>query len=271
MKKTAVVGKAAIHLLLQGVFLVVLVLLVSTWATSATAQEEPALGIDAQPVGNTATSLEAVDRCVSVASGDSFDVDITISAATQLLAWETYFKYEARALRVVGVDVEMFQAANQNSNVFNASDPVPDLDGLYRVTAADLGEPNAADTGSGVLARLTLEAALPGVHSISIAAIDRNGDGKPDIGPTLTNDAGDHPGDSNGDGFYDRDIADAVVAVDQPCGANSGSPGGVEGSASGGSDVAWWIALPIGLGVATVLVAGGVVLKAVRRRRPSQA
>jgi len=147
-----------------------------------------------------------------------------------------------------------------------------DRDGLYRVTAADLGEPDAADSGSGVLARLTLEALLPGIHAISVDAIDLDEDGKPDIGPTLTDDSGDHPGDSNSDGFFDGAISNAKVAVDRDC-ADGGSAGTLSESDSGvgGSGTPWWIAAPIGAAVAAALVIGGFVARAVLRRRPSQA
>ena len=253
-------------------FLVAISLFVARWVGIAVAQGEPAIGIDARPEANGPTSLGTADSCVSVASGESLDVDITIVDATELLAWEAYFKYEPRALRVTGVDVEMFQAANANSNVFDASDPLPDRDGLYRLTAADLGEPDAADSGSGVLARLTLEALLPGIHAISVDAIDLDEDGKPDIGPTLTDDSGDHPGDSDRDGFFDGAISNAEVAVDRNC-ADGGSAGAIPESASGvgGSGTPWWMAAPIGAGVAAALVIGGFVARAMLRRRPSQA
>jgi hypothetical protein len=270
--KTAASRRRGVRYAIVVALLASLSVIVSLRTEGAAAQSEPEIGIDARPEANEPTSLGTVDSCVSVASGESFNIDITIANATELLAWEVYFKYEPRAMRVTDVDVEMFQAANANSNVFDASDPVPDHDGLYRVTAADLGEPNAADSGSGVLARLTLEAQLPGVHSISVDPIDRTQDGKPDIGPILTDDSGDHPGDSDSDGFFDGVISNAEVAVDTDC-PGGGSNGALSESASNvsGSGTPWWIAAPIGAGIAASLVVGGLVARAVLRRRPSQA
>lgn len=271
METTVFMRRAATFLLLPGVALAVLTLVVGAmWAPRAGAAGEPVIGIDAQPATNTPTSLGPVDSCVSVASGDIFDIDITITDVTELLAWEVYLAYEPGTLKVMRVNVEMFQAANDNSNVFNASDPLPDRDGLYRITAADLGEPNAADSGSGVLARLTLEASLPGVHTISVDPIDRNEDGKPDIGPTLTDDAGDHPGDSDGDGFFDGTISNAEVAVDSECAGGASGVGSLSEIASDTGGTLWWIAALIGGGIAAALAVGAIVWT-VRRRRPSQA
>ena len=269
---TTISARTVTALLLTTALLAALSLLALTVRSDASAQSEPSLAIDTIPGNNTATSLDTIDSCRPVASGDSFEVDITITDAVELLAWEVYFSYVPHGLRVTDVDVEMFQAANLNSSVFDASDPLPDRDGIYRITAADLGEPDAADTGSGVLARLTLLAETPGVHAISIDPIDRNQDDAPDVGPLLTNDDGDHPGDSDGDGIFDGAIANALIAVDTDC-SGADDFGAAIGDAVpnvGDGGTAWWLAATIGGGAAAALVVGAVVVRAVLRRRASE-
>jgi hypothetical protein len=111
----------------------------------------------------------------------------------------------------------MFLAANAGSQVFDTSDSLPDQDGSYRVSAVDVAEPGAPDSGSGVLARLTLVAVSAGVSPASLPLIDMTGDTRPDFGPTLTDVAGKSIGDTNGDGLFDGPVAEAWIAVDTAC------------------------------------------------------
>jgi len=118
------------------------------------------IGIDADPTrlpANTATSLGSAEACISVATDDSFDIDIFVIGVADLVAWDTYLQYDGSVVNVTAVNVQMFQAANPGSSVFNASAATPDSDGTFYVSAADLGT-GAEDSGSGVLARVTLQA-----------------------------------------------------------------------------------------------------------------
>ena len=184
---------------------------------TASGQAGPALAVDADPAGNEATSLSTIDGCASISVGDTFQVDITITDVVDLLAWEVQFVYDPSIVTLEGRDAQMFLAANAGSNVFDASHGTPDEDGLYRVAAADIADPPAPDSGSGVLARLTLSAVSAGVSPASLPLIDATGDGKANLGPTLTDDAGQHLGDTDEDGFFDGPVADAWIAVDVPC------------------------------------------------------
>jgi hypothetical protein len=183
----------------------------------AGAQEPVSLALDADPSGNTATTLGPTDRCVAVHVGDSFQVDVVVRNVTDLLGWEAYLIYDASVLKLTDRDVRLFLAANAGSNVFDASDAPANADGRYRVAAADIADPPVPDSGSGVLARLTLSAASPGVSLISPRRLDFSGDGKPDIGPILTAFGGQRIGDSDGDTYFDGPIADAWIAVDSDC------------------------------------------------------
>jgi hypothetical protein len=131
------------------------------------------IGIDADPTGNTAASLGSIDASRTVACGDTFEMDLFIRDVTDLLAWSVSLKYDPTVLRIKGQDVQMFQAANAGSDVRDRSLGDPALaggwgGGYYDVTAADIGEPAAPDSGSGVLARLTLAAVGTGVSPVSL-------------------------------------------------------------------------------------------------------
>jgi len=143
-------------------------------------QASPAvtLGVDADPYAtpqNEATSLGSVDASKTVACGETFEMDLAIQDVTDLLAWSVYLQYDPAVLRIEGQDVQMFQAANAGSDVRDRS--LGDLSlaggrggGYYNVTAADVGEPyeDVTDSGSGVLARLTLAAVGTGVSPVTL-------------------------------------------------------------------------------------------------------
>ena len=182
-----------------------------------TAQGQPSIGIDADPSGNTATSLGAIDPCISVNKGDTFQVDIYIKDVVNLLGWEMYFHYEPSIVSITDRDVKMFLAATPGSDVLDASEGLPDIDNLHRLAAVDLALPHAPDSGSGVLARLTLQAVGSGLSPIDVAGVDANGDGTIDIGPLLTDDQGRQIGPRGPEGFFAGTITSATVAVDTAC------------------------------------------------------
>jgi hypothetical protein len=203
---------------LAGVMLAVIACTEGALGGSESAAQVPvAIGIDADPTGNTATSLAAIDSCLSVSIGETFQVDLFATDVVDLLAWETYFTYDMSIVNIVSTDVMMFQAANSGSNVFDVSEGLPDIDGWYGVAAVDLAEPPALDSGSGVLARLTLKAVGAGVSPASLSPIDVNGDGTMDLGPSLKDLEGKPISDLDGDGFFDGPITNAQIAVDTAC------------------------------------------------------
>lgn len=164
----------------------------------------------------SAASL-SVQQCTEVDKGDTFDVEIRVADVTGLAAWEVYFAYDPSVLEVVGKDVRLFLAQRANSNVFDFSDPVPNSDGLYRLGAADLGMGDTLESGSGVLARITLHAKAKGVSPAAIYRGDVNGDTVLDLGPTLTGGSGVHIDDADGNGIFDGPVVSGQVAVDRHC------------------------------------------------------
>lgn len=107
------------------------------------------IGVDADPTqspANTATSLGSIESCIPVATNDTFNIDIFITDVVDLLSWETYLQYDGSVVNVTALNVQMFQAANPGSDIFNASATPPDSDGMFYVSAADLGT-DAEDSG----------------------------------------------------------------------------------------------------------------------------
>ena len=187
----------------------------------SSAQDAPTLGVDANPEGNTATSLGSPDRCLPVKKGATFQVDIFVTNVASLQAWEVYFVFDQRIVTVTDRDTDMFLAAAAGSNLFDASESLPSESGLYRAAAVDIGEPKAPESGAGVLARLTLHAVGAGVSELAIGVIDPNDDGKIDLGPALWDPQGLAIGDANGDDFFDGPFFNSQIAVDTEC---SGAP-----------------------------------------------
>lgn len=181
------------------------------------AQGVVTIGVDADPTGNEPTSLGPIDSCASVRTGDTFQVDIFVTDVTDLLAWETYLSYDISILNVEDRDVKMFQAANAGSRLFDVSEALPDIDGRYGVAGADIAAPPAPDSGSGVLARVTLKAIGAGVSPLSLSPIDINNDGSLDLGPFLKDVNAESISDSDGDGFFDGPITNAEIVVGGAC------------------------------------------------------
>jgi hypothetical protein len=234
-------------------------------ATGAHA-DGPVLALDVDPTGNGPAEIGSVDTCVSVTKGDSFQIDILIENVKDLLAWEIYFQYDPAILQVTQRDVRLFQQANPGSSVYDLSEKVPDDDGLYRLSAADTSFPPTPDSGSGVLAKLTLNAVGSGTSELSLASEDLDGDGQPDRGPFLRDADTNIIGDSSGDTFFDGETLGAQAAVDQPCPPGSNG-GGASATGDGASGVRVLYFVGSVLAAATVAALGALTLLSRRRAR----
>jgi len=200
-----------------------------------------------------------------VSSGASFDIDIVVDDVEDLLAWEIYLEYDPTIVEIVERDVRLFQGANPGSSVYDVSEALPDNAGLYRLAAADTGDPPSPDSGSGVLARLTFKAIAPGVSTASLARRDLDGDGKPDQGPFLRNVDAVPIGDIDGDTLFDGAGANAEIAVDAPCPPGSaGPPPAADTSPDDNGIRAVYI---LGMGLAAAALAGISGFLVLYRRR----
>lgn len=198
---------------LQRVAGVGLLLTLAALATLAVGQGESAaqppappttMGFDADPTGNTPTSLGAIDACVSVATGQSFDIDVFVTDVAPMAGWAAIFTFDGSIVRVVAVDVNLFLAAATGSAVGSLSDPLPDSSGRYVVAGIDLGA-ESQESGSGVLGRLTLEAVGPGVSQLGLGE------------PELIDIDANYIGDTDGDDYFDGPMLNAEIRVDQSC------------------------------------------------------
>jgi hypothetical protein len=109
-------------------------------------------------------------------------------------------------------------ASASGSRVIDVSERLPDRDHLHLFGAADLGR-DSRESGSGVLARLTLTGKKAGVSPLQIPKIDFDGNGSYELGPRLIVAEGVFIGDDDDDDFFDGTVRNAQVAVDSECGA----------------------------------------------------
>jgi len=166
-------------------------------------QEPILVGIDADPAGNTATSLGTTDACVSVNSGDTFDMDIVISNITDLAGWQLTLTYDPAVLIMNDANVDLFITATEGSRLADLSATVPDSSGAHTFIVADLG--SVSENGSGTLARMTLQAVGTGSSALVAEQV------------ILGDSAATAIGDVDGDSFFDGTVTPAFVYVDAPC------------------------------------------------------
>lgn len=185
---------------------------------SAEGNTADAVRIDANPSGNTATSLGTVQTCRRVATGENFEVDVVIENVTNLLGFDTAFAYDATRLKVVDRDIEFLLASAPGSDLLDTSDSAPDSDGFYGLRALDRSPaPPAAESGSGVLGRVTLQATNPGLSTIFVSV--------PRISPRLTDVDRDPLEPADEFGVWLGDVFAARIAIDEECpGGETGPP-----------------------------------------------
>jgi len=168
-------------------------------------QVPTAVGIDADPAGNDATSLGAIDDCLSVASGSTFDVDIFVTDVNELAGWQATFIYDPSVVILTDAKVDLFLATDPNSSITNLSEYMPDSDGQYLFAVGDLRQREGGEDGSGVLARVTLEAVGAGATGLDLWDV------------VLADWSGNIIGNVDGDDFFNGPVLNAQVAVDQDC------------------------------------------------------
>ena len=129
------------------------------------------LGIDTEIAGNSATSLGAIQRCTSIDSGDSLDIDIVVDSIPSqfpVVSFQYNLIYDPEVFRVTAVNNGLLLAANGGYQPFEGlSDPLPDTDGDFLMANLDAGT-NPGETGPGVLSRVTLQATGGGVSSLGL-------------------------------------------------------------------------------------------------------
>lgn len=171
---------------------------------AASASAPYMIGLDMRPNASS-TSSSSADTCVEVDEGDEFAIDIFVTNADSLTAWELRVDYDPEVVSLESADYDYLLTAS-GGGVFPSLFE-KELEGRYFLAAAETRNP---DSGSGVLARLTLTALEKGTSAISITS-------SPNFyRPRLTGASG-AISDSNGDGLWDGDLTGGKVAVDQRC------------------------------------------------------
>jgi len=173
------------------------------------------VGIDADPTGNTATTLGSIESCRSVINGATFTVDFWVKdiPSPGIEGFQGDLGYAPTRLNVTGYNVGMLLAANSGSSVtdftrFAVGEPdhLPDADGKFTPAAYDFGTaPGHSETGSGVLARITLKATANGTSPLALTKVK------------LSDPAGNPIGDTNGDNIFDGSISNAEIRIGEPC------------------------------------------------------
>ncbi|MBI2914196.1 MAG: hypothetical protein HYY03_09805 [Chloroflexi bacterium] len=169
------------------------------------AQGATTLGVDVVADTNSAASLGTPQSCLEVSVGDSFPVDIYITNAQGLRAWELRFGFDHNVLQIVDQDYSKFLLSTDPKGSIFPSLFVGETADRYFLAAHEFrGTP---DTGSGVLARLTMQAVAHGKSPVKIV-IDPSY-----FRPRLT--------DANGEAAFSGPVSQGEVAVGQTC---SGAP-----------------------------------------------
>ncbi len=252
-----------------------LALVCVTWATQVQAQADgPSFAIDVGVSGNNSLNVETVEDCVEVQTGDRFLVDIVVRDITDLLAWEIPLDFQPDVVHVVGQDVKLFQQANEGSSVIDLSNKLPNDSGFHELKAFDSADPQAPDSGTGVLARVTLEAVGPGESPVRFGKRDIDSDGRLDRGSLIRNVDAEIVGDINDDTFFDGEEDDALVVVDGDCPGETVVGEAVLAEEStgdqpqGGEDSSVpWAVIAAGAGGLIVIVAAAVFALTRRQKR----
>lgn len=136
-----------------------------------------AVSIDMDPGGNTATSLGPRQECREALPGATISIDVTatgISPATPMLAYAYTIEFDGPTLTFTSQEPMLIEA-NPGSNPLNASEAVPQFDGSFAISVADLSDdPGSRETGSGVLDRLEIEVgtdAAPAIYTLEIMGV----------------------------------------------------------------------------------------------------
>jgi hypothetical protein len=168
------------------------------------------MAVDADPTGNTATSLGPREDCVETSAGGSATVDLTISdvpAGNPIYAFSLNMFYDPAVLTISSADTSSkMLAVNPGSSVTYFGDEVatPDTDGIFAGGAVDLSQDSGSqESGSGSLETLTIDVgagAAAGGYQLDLIDASFVGGANP-----LGNDGGAH--------------LSAVIAVDVTCGS----------------------------------------------------
>ncbi len=126
---------------------------------------------------NTATSLGSTENCISVPSSGSVSIDLIVRDVPpdMIVGFTANLRYDPARLRVTALDDKLFLNSRAGSSIYSASDATPDSDGEFAVAFLDTSD--SYESGSGAMARITLQSLGSGVTTLMLAdaaTIDRD-------------------------------------------------------------------------------------------------
>jgi hypothetical protein len=168
------------------------------------AEVDPTIGIDAVISGNDATTLGPIDSCTYVMDvGETIVVDAYVQDVQNLGTFGASLQYDPAKFNVVAVEIEgMFMG----TGLVVSTNQLPDIDGSFDMIALDVLPPYSS--GSGVLARVSLEAVGLGQSALTLTGVVFQDSASQDIpfqGPTAATAwvGSSCSGDADSDGFCD--------------------------------------------------------------------
>ncbi|MCH7475607.1 MAG: thrombospondin type 3 repeat-containing protein [Gemmatimonadetes bacterium] len=208
------------------------------WAANSTENAEAApteltAGLDMSSAalnGGTynISSLPTFEQCLDVKTSVNsgfFYLDAFVLNMTNLIAFRVDINFTAGKLQILESDVEQFLGTsssiqNQSRNSLSGTKTISPAvsDGRFHAEAVDTG--GGGHSGSGVLARIKGQALIG-----SVVTFELNITPLLFRGVTLTDTAGNQPGDTNSDGFFDGPFINqtGTIAIDQPDGDGDGA------------------------------------------------
>jgi hypothetical protein len=126
---------------------------------------------------NTATFLGSRKACNTLKTGGTLTIDITVDAVLPpgeggggIIGFQFALVYDPTKVKVSASKHDMLLAANSSSWLIPLGDGTPDTDGSFFVAVGDFSQ-SAPESGSGVLARITLQGVAPGVSDLKLADV----------------------------------------------------------------------------------------------------
>lgn len=161
-------------------------------------------------VGSSNSQLTSVgSACAEIQIGEEFPVDVYIDNVSGLRSFEIRVTYDDSVLAMESADFQHFLLSTPPSGQVLPALFESEAPNRYYLGAAEIN--GTPDSGSGVLARLTMTAVGAGIGDIGISAA-------PSIfGPQLSDARGAPIGDTNEDGIFDGPVYAAAAAVSESC------------------------------------------------------
>jgi hypothetical protein len=193
-------------LALLGVFAVALAVTLAGRDGARATVTIDSVAVDADTTGNTATFVQAVDECASLAApGNTTTIDVVLNQTVDngLGSFGFDFVYDPAVIKVIQAQDNLLLASGGSFIPFDPQDPVPDTDGDFRIDLADLS--TNYESGPGVFARFTVQAVGTGITTLNLAN-NTQGEGVP---PTI--------GDKDAVAYDVLPAQGATLAVGLPC------------------------------------------------------